>query len=98
MEDLENLKRDVEGTLQVYERLIAGTAGYTRPMLERHGPVEALRMLVESGELQSGFKALRNADMLHESFEQLVVNYGTGLFEQRTVEAAQWRLDHPYLM
>ena len=95
MDDLESLKRDVERTLHVYERLIAGTAGRTRPMLERYGPVDALRRLVESGELQSGFKALRDEGMLHESFEQLVVNYGTGLFERRTVDAAQWRLDHP---
>ena len=94
---LDDLIQDVECTLLVYERLIAGTAGYTRPMLERHGHVDALRLLVESGELQSGFKALRDADLLHQSFEQLVVNH-TELFEQRTVQAAQWRLDHPYLL
>lgn len=93
---LDDLVLDTERTLLVYERLIAGTAGYTRPMLERHGPVEALRILVESGELQSGFKALRDADLLNESFEQLVVNHGTELFDTRTVEAAQWRLDHPH--
>ena len=93
---LEDLIRDVERTLLVYERLIAGTAGNTWPMLDRHGHVKALRLLVESGALQSGFKALRDANLLHESFEQLVVNYGTALFEERTIEAAQWRLDHPY--
>ena len=93
---LEELVLDIERALLVYERLIAGTAGYTRPMLERHGPVKALRTLVESGELQSGFKALRDAGLLHESFEQLVVKHGTTLFEARTVEAAQWRLDHPH--
>ncbi|MXW50258.1 MAG: hypothetical protein F4X81_15535 [Gammaproteobacteria bacterium] len=93
---LDDLIRDIEHTLLVYEGLIAGSAGYTRPMLERYGPVEALRMLVESGELQSGFKALRDANRLHESFEQLVVNHGTELFDKRTVEAAQWRLDHPH--
>ena len=93
---LEELVLDIERTLLVYERLIAGTAGYTRPMLERYGPVEALRILVESGELQSGFKALRDAGLLHESFEQLVVKHGTALFEAPAVEAAQWRLDHPH--
>ena len=93
---LDDLQRDVERTLLVYERLIAGTAGYTRPMLERYGYVEALRRLVESGDLQSGFKALRDANLLHESFEQLVVNHGTELFERRTIEAAQWRLDNPH--
>ena len=93
---LDELIVDIERTLLVYERLIAGTAGYTRPMLEHHGHVEALRMLVETGELQSGFKALRDAGLLHESFEQLVVKHGTELFAERTVEAAQWRLDHPY--
>ena len=56
---LDDLIQDVERTLLVYEHLIAGTAGNTRPMLERHGYVEALRLLVESSELQSGFKALR---------------------------------------
>ena len=93
---LEELVLDIERTLIIYERLIAGTAGYTRPMLERHGPVETLRLLVERGELQNGFKALRDADLLHESFEQLVVKHGTELFATRTVEAAQWRLDHPH--
>ena len=44
-------------------------------MLDKYGHVEALRRLVESGELQSGFKALRDAKLLHESFEQLVVNH-----------------------
>ena len=92
---LEDLQRDVERPLLVYERLISGTAGYTRPMLERYGHVEALRRLVESGDLQSGFKALRDASLLHESFEQLVVDHGEELFERRTIEAAQWRLDNP---
>lgn len=95
MAALDDLKRDVERTLLVYERLIAGTAGYTRPMLERYGHVDALRRLVESGDLQSGFQALRDASLLDESFEQLVVNHGTVLFEKRTIEAAQWRLDNP---
>ena len=93
---LDDLKRDVERTLQVYERLIEGTAANTRPMLERYGHVEALRRLVESGDLQSGFRALRDANLLHESFEQLVVSYGIELFERRTVEAAQWRLENPH--
>ena len=93
---LEELVLDIERTLLVYERLIAGTASNTRPMLEKHGPVEALSILVESGELQSGFKALRDAGLLHESFEQLVVNHGAELFDTPTIEAAQWRLDHPY--
>ena len=93
---LDDLKRDVERTLLVYERLIVGTAGYTRPMLERYGHVEALRTLVESGDLQSGFEALRDADLLQESFEQLVVNHGAELFDRRTIDAAQWRLDNPH--
>lgn len=95
---VEDLKRDVERTLQVYERLIAGTAANTRPMLTRYGHVEALRQLVERGELQSGFKALRDAKLLDQSFEQLVVNHGTELFQRRTIEAAQWRLDHPHCL
>lgn len=93
---LDDLKRDVERALLVYERLIAGTAARTRPMIERYGPVEALRRLVESGDLQSGFKVLRDANLLHESFEQLVVNHGTGLFERRTIDTAQWRLDNAH--
>ena len=95
---LEDLVQDIEHSLRVYERLIAGTAARTRPMLDKHGPVEALRILVEDGKLQSGFKALREASLLHESFEQLVVTHGTELFEEGTIEAAQWRLDNPYLL
>lgn len=94
---LENLVQDIERSLRAYESLIAGTAARTRPMLERHGPIEALRILVETGKLQSGFKALRDASQLHESFEQLVVTHSE-LFEKQTVKAAQWRLDHPHLL
>lgn len=90
----EDLCRDVERVLLVYESLIAGTAGRTRPMIERHGYVKALQILVESGELQSGFKVLRDVGRLEESFEQLVVTHGVELFEKRTIDAAQWRLDH----
>lgn len=95
---LEDLVQDIERSLRVYEGLIAGTAAHTRPMLDRHGPVEALRILVESGKLQSGFKALRDASLLHESFEQLVVTHGTELFKEQTIKAAQWRLNHPHLL
>ncbi|MCY3841107.1 MAG: hypothetical protein OXH09_21090 [Gammaproteobacteria bacterium] len=42
LRDKHELKPDSPRHLDgvVYERVIAGTAGYTRPMLERHGPVE----------------------------------------------------------
>lgn len=66
-------------------------------MLERYGEVETLRRLVEKSDLQRGFKALRDANLLHKSFEQLVVNYGVESFGKQTVEAAQWRLDNPHL-
>ncbi len=93
---IEDLKADVDRTLGVYERLIAGAAARTRPMIEQYGHVEALRRLVEQGELQSGFKALRDNGLLQGSFEQLVVKHGSTLFQERTVQAAQWRLDHPH--
>lgn len=94
---LQDLSDDIERTLVVYESLIAGTAFRTRPMLQRHGPVETLRRLVESGELQGGFKALRDAGLLRDSFEQLVVNHAE-LFAAETVVAARWRLEHPDLL
>lgn len=95
---LEDLVDDVERTLIIYEGLIAGTAGRTRPMLDEYGYVRALQKLVESGELQSGFRALRDANLLHESFEQLVVKHGEELFAVETIQAAQWRLDNPDLL
>ena len=87
---IEDLSAEVERTLVVYDTLIEGTAGRTRPMLDRHGPVEALRRLAETGGLRRGFKALQDAGLLGESFEQLVVKHAE-LFAADTVAAAQWQ-------
>ena len=92
---LEEFESDLDASLLEYERLIEGSAARTRPMLDRWGYVEATRRLVESGELQAGFIALRDAGLLNLAFEQLVLEYDA-LFLKRTVEAARFRLENAH--
>ena len=64
-------------------------------MIAEHGAIEALSRLIVSSDLQRGFKVLRDSDQLDKTFESLVVKYQL-LFKTDVVEAAQWRLAHPF--
>ena len=85
------LLRDIDIVIALYERKIGVPAARTRQMIEQYGAVEALSKLVESADLQSGFKILRDCDQLNSTFEALIVQH-EGLFRKNVVEAAQWRL------
>lgn len=91
----ENFTQELERTILLYEDLIGHVAGRTRPMIARYGAIEALSRLMVSGDLQQGFKVLRDQNLLEHSFESLVVRFGH-LFKKGIVHAAQWRLDHPH--
>lgn len=86
---------EVERVICVYEREIGHSASRTRQMIDRLEEVEALSRLMISGDLQQGFKVLRDRKLLHQTFEALVVRF-SHLFRHDVVQAAQWRLDHPY--
>ena len=83
----------VNATIAFYEDALGRPATRTRQMIERRGAVDALALLVISGELQQGFRVLRDGNQLAQTFEALVVRFGT-LFDAATVQAAQFRLDH----
>lgn len=88
-------KEEVERTILLYERTIGHAACRTWPMINRYGEVGALSRLMVSADLQKGFKALRDRNQLDNTFEALVLRF-KHLFKPDVVQAAQWRLDHPY--
>ncbi|MCM2357046.1 MAG: hypothetical protein NDI77_02775 [Geobacteraceae bacterium] len=85
---------EVEKVVKIYEREIGHHASRTRPMIDRLGEIEALSRLMISGDLQHGFRVLRDRGLLDKTFEALVVRH-RHLFKTEVVQAAQWRLDHP---
>ena len=93
--DDENYCNELANTIKKYEEIIGRPATRTRNMINELGNIGALKKLVISGEEQIGFIKLRDNDMLSETFEQLVVNF-KHLFNSQYVDAAQWRLNHPY--
>jgi hypothetical protein len=94
MSDL-TFAHELTRTINLYEELIGHTAVRTHQMIERHGATEALSRLMISGDLQRGFKVLRDRNLLDESFEALVIRFQE-LFAKKVVEAATWRLAHPH--
>ncbi len=88
-------KEEVEQVIKRYEREIGHAATRTRRMIGRWGEIEALSRLMVSADLQQGFKVLRDRDQLDKTFEALVIRF-QHLFEPDAVQAAQWRLAHPY--
>ena len=83
----------VNHVVEVYEDISGEYASRTRQMLDRHDYINALTRIVESPDLQSGFRALRDRGQLDLTFEAVVVQYANE-FSQQTVQAAQWRLDN----
>ncbi len=88
-------REEVEHTILLYERGIGHAATRTWPMIARYGEVEALSRLMVSADLQQGFKALRDRNQLDKTFEALVIRF-QHLFKSDVVQAAKWRLAHPY--
>lgn len=84
---------EVNEAIDIYEEAIGNFASRTRQMIENYGAVEALAILVQSPDLQSGFRVLRDSGELDSTFEAVIVRH-PGLFQDQVVEAAQWRLDN----
>jgi hypothetical protein len=89
------LRREVEQTLEFYERQIGRVATRARRMIQSYGEIEALSHLVTSAYLQQGFRVLRDSGHLDKTFEAVVVRF-KHLFRSDVVAAAKWRLEHPY--
>ena len=85
--------REIDETVEFYEKCIGSFAARTRQMIECEGCITALSKLVVSPEIQEGFKVLCDCGKLDRSFEALVVKY-SHLFSEGVVEAAKWRMDN----
>lgn len=91
----ETFKKEVIELIELYESAIGHAATRTWPLIEKFGEIEALSRLVVSPDLQKGFKVLRDRGQLEHTFEAVVMRY-QHLFKPDAVQAAKWRLDHPY--
>lgn len=60
-------------------------------MRDRHGTVSAITKLVESGEVQSGFKRLKALGLLDHTIEAAVLKF-PAQFSPQTKECAEFRL------
>jgi len=87
--------REVEQAIQLYEGAITHAATRTRNMIAQYGVIEALSRLMVTPDLQQGFKVLRDRDQLDKTFEAVVVRFQHP-FAPDVIQAAQWRLTHPY--
>jgi hypothetical protein len=89
------LSTEIERTVKLYEDLLGERATRTRTMISNHGEVGALSRLMMSPNLQRGFKVLRDADLLSDTFEALVARFPQH-FTSEVVEVATWRLQHAH--
>ena len=62
-------------------------------MRRLHGTVGAIEKLVISGDIQSGFRRLKELDLLQWTIEQAVLNFPEDFPNPEVRQAAQWRLD-----
>lgn len=61
-------------------------------MRQRHGTIGAINKLVVSGDIQSGFTRMRSLGLIDWTIEAAVMSH-SGLFSNKVVEAAKWRLE-----
>ena len=86
---------EVVQAVKLYEQASRRPATRTWRMIEEYGEVEALSRLMLNGELQQGFKVLRDSDQLDKTFESVVIRHRQ-LFRDEEVQSAEWRLAHPH--
>ncbi|GHV63073.1 hypothetical protein AGMMS49587_11900 [Spirochaetia bacterium] len=90
---IDDLVKDVLETGEVYKKLIGGFAPATQKILDNSDKIKALSNLVKTADVQKGFKALRDAGKLKNTFEALIIKHNN-LFRKDIVDAAQWRIDN----
>lgn len=92
-----NFEVDVENAISAYESANNRVAIRTREMFTHHNNdyVLVLSLLMKSPDLQQGFRVLRDSNKLEKTFESVILRHKE-LFEPEVIEAAKWRLDHPY--
>jgi hypothetical protein len=91
----DEFRKEVERAVILYEEANGHVASRTWRMIRGGQEIEALSRLMVTADAQPGFKVLRDSNQLDKTFESVVVRY-KHLFLADIVEAAQWRLAHPY--
>jgi len=61
-------------------------------MRRDHGTLEAIERLVQSGDIQSGFKRLKQLDLLRWTVEAAILKFPSE-FTRNARDCAQWRLE-----
>lgn len=92
---LSNLQKDIEDATEKYENIIGFPAIRTRQLPEQYGYIEALSRIVVSGEIQQGFRILRNSNQLDLTFEAIVIRH-KNMFRNDIVEAAIFRIENAH--
>lgn len=64
-------------------------------MRTRHGTVEAIRRLVSQGDIQSGFRRLKELGLKEWTIEQAVLKFPDEFPSRELQAAARWRLEQP---
>ena len=88
---LQKMTKEVDRTIGIYQDISGGMASRTRQMIEERGVVKALSDLVTSAKLQLGFKTLRDAGRLDDTFEAIIKKF-PDLFSKQVVKVAEWRI------
>jgi hypothetical protein len=91
----DNFEKDVKDTIAIYKKAVGGFASNTERILDSIDKVNSLSKLMQSGDIQKGFRVLRDNGQLDRTFEALVIKYKQ-LFKQDIIGAAQWRLDNAW--
>jgi hypothetical protein len=60
-------------------------------MRHQHGTIDAIERLVQSGDMQSGFKRLKQLDLIDWTIEAAVKKFPTE-FSHNAKQCAEWRL------
>ena|ERR1700690_76743 len=75
---------------------VAVNRGYTPTIFQRmrrdHGTLEAMERLVKSGDIQSGFKRLKQLDLLQWTIEGAILRFPDE-FSRDARECARWRIE-----
>ena len=94
---VDTFEQEIENVVNIYEKTNGHFATRTRSMIEQHGIIKTLEILMNNADLQKGFKTLRDKNMLDKTFEAVIIKYKDKIkINKNAVEAAQFRLNNPF--
>lgn len=87
---------ELKKSLKLAERKLGFGFDRLKQMIDTHGGVQAARKLLSSEEhFKSGFRYLKENNMLDHSIEAFVVKFAdSGLFDADEIQTAKWRIDN----